>query len=584
MRVDAATGSEVCQWLLCWVPVDRSSYAKIFGFAEFLAALALLAVLFTISDVRYKFRTAIVPGHLYRTTFGTMLLVGTQALATEVWIAQGWYVPHVAGLTSTTWQAMFGLIFLGTFGTWMYFAYIRPPIFDRRNAERYANTLFVMLVKANDEELKVLASEVGRSAQSIISNAGEAAAASRRIGSAPNSKHIPKHQGYAVDLLYLIASRSFCRHIVASSPVTIIQFLDAASQSNTKRVPIGEFAQSVSIEAFANKNSFVFYEDRHYDSGLIGHLKPVTQALYGRYSLIEAMEKEGVSSFNLPFDAQQQWDGTQWEAYCRLALLFFEDYVKATSARSRSQALREVLRNVSLAHAFGEYEGEQYHRLMEFRRLSASVNFVKRAIALLDEHGAPPDQPRPKKSYTRESIYDDLAHLMFDACKHVARVKRKDFASWAIQYGCVWSEFFSFDDTATWRIVRRRFCHLVAEEVCHVATRAHFGNVALLGFCANVMGLNMEKRGSATSYHDTRGLHRLVLRLIREHYPRLLAESTRLADALLVGKLSFDPRSRTIVKTYEMGLSDVAPTESLAIGGSDTRRTVRRLRSKDVDR
>jgi hypothetical protein len=94
--------NEICYWYICFVPVSISPATKIFGFSEFLAAIALLAVLYTITDVRYKFRIAITPGSLYVTTFGIIAAIGFQTLLTEIWIAEGWWVPKTIGLTRST--------------------------------------------------------------------------------------------------------------------------------------------------------------------------------------------------------------------------------------------------------------------------------------------------------------------------------------------------------------------------------------------------------------------------------------------------------------------------------------------------
>jgi len=41
-------------WGICFVPANGT--ASLFGFKDFIAALALLIIIYTISDVRYRFR------------------------------------------------------------------------------------------------------------------------------------------------------------------------------------------------------------------------------------------------------------------------------------------------------------------------------------------------------------------------------------------------------------------------------------------------------------------------------------------------------------------------------------------------
>lgn len=128
--------TESCWGLICFVSIEVMKM-KIFGFAEFLAALALLAVLYTVTDIRYKFRVSTAPGLLVPATYGLIIFIGLGTLLTEVWVAQRWFAPKTAVLDLTLWQASLGLLFLGTFLTWTYYAYIRPPVFGYRNAERF---------------------------------------------------------------------------------------------------------------------------------------------------------------------------------------------------------------------------------------------------------------------------------------------------------------------------------------------------------------------------------------------------------------------------------------------------------------
>jgi len=57
-------------WGLCFV-VPAGGEQSIFKLADFIAALALLVIVYIVSDVRYRFRLAIAPTlfHLYVETF-----------------------------------------------------------------------------------------------------------------------------------------------------------------------------------------------------------------------------------------------------------------------------------------------------------------------------------------------------------------------------------------------------------------------------------------------------------------------------------------------------------------------------------
>jgi hypothetical protein len=73
---------ETCYWMFCFVPPMKNASNTIFGFSEFMTALALLVVLYTIADVRCKLWIAISPGGGHRLTFVLITIIGVGTLET----------------------------------------------------------------------------------------------------------------------------------------------------------------------------------------------------------------------------------------------------------------------------------------------------------------------------------------------------------------------------------------------------------------------------------------------------------------------------------------------------------------------
>lgn len=117
---------------ICFVTPSGSSATPIFGFAEFISALALLLVVYTTTDVRFRFRVAIAPPPLLRITYILIGVIGLSVLLTDVWVAERWLVP-VSLLSQSTWRGILGGYFLLLPMSWLYYAYIRPPVFSRNN-------------------------------------------------------------------------------------------------------------------------------------------------------------------------------------------------------------------------------------------------------------------------------------------------------------------------------------------------------------------------------------------------------------------------------------------------------------------
>lgn len=84
--------ADYCYGALCFVPLDASG-TKFFGFSEFLAALALMVLAWTIADVRYRFRLRTAPLPLEGFTFVVIGMIGFLTLLTDWWRAEEWFVP-----------------------------------------------------------------------------------------------------------------------------------------------------------------------------------------------------------------------------------------------------------------------------------------------------------------------------------------------------------------------------------------------------------------------------------------------------------------------------------------------------------
>ena len=211
-----------CYGFMCFVPLDASGH-KFFGFSEFLAGLALMVLAWTIADVRYRFRVRTAPIPLQGGTFSVVAVVGVLALLTDLWRAEQWLVPRGNLLTPASWQALLGAVFLLTFLIWAWFAFIRPPIYGRHNAERFAQTLYRFVLKGSPAELAVIADELTYSVRSLVRNASDKGTLRRYKAQEDEKKwKPPKVEAYANDLLLLIADKRLCRVIVESSPITAL--------------------------------------------------------------------------------------------------------------------------------------------------------------------------------------------------------------------------------------------------------------------------------------------------------------------------------------------------------------------------
>ena len=129
--------------------------SSIFGFAEFISALALLVIVYTITGLRYRFRIAVAPLPLFPLTYVLIGIVGFGTLLTDIWVAEGWLVPK-SPITQSMWRGMLGASFLLVAMTWIYYAFINPPIFGKNNYKRFAKELFRVILTGSGSECLLL--------------------------------------------------------------------------------------------------------------------------------------------------------------------------------------------------------------------------------------------------------------------------------------------------------------------------------------------------------------------------------------------------------------------------------------------
>lgn len=552
-------------WGICFVPVTTT--ANLFGFKDFIAALALLIIVYTISDIRYRFRVSISPTPLFKLSYILTCLIGFGTLATDIWISEKWLVPDSL-ITTTIWQGILAALFLGLVITWMKYAFIKPPIFGRNNFQKYAQELYRIVLKGSEAELPIIAHELAVSAKSLVT----LAASLETVKVNAKGTQRPCAEAFASDMLLLIANRKFCRHLMASAPLTAIRFLEIVSESKAYHVPIGLFAQNVSTEAIANKDSSLYHEDEGYYSGLLGYIKPFSHALYGNYELVEALQNH--SPLDIHYKSIWAWDADQFETYCRVTQMTLNSYLEGNHWGQHPYVLTRALCNIQetcsraildINKSGDDYFGDTWHRL------SAGVHFIRNSINAIGELKPPPKartlriRHRLHNKLRDEDFYDRLAEAMFDIIHSAAYINGPPAKAWSIHHNSVWGDFFDLcnDSNRAWKIILFKLRRLLYNEIRRFESIPNYKAARVLGICLNVMGLKMEKRSSYERNHAA--LKVAVLTWTQKYYLHLREVNVEIADACLIGSITFDAEQSRLVKTYAKGLRTEPDREYLQL-------------------
>jgi hypothetical protein len=506
-----------------------------------------MVLAWTLADVRYKFRIQTAPIPLRATTFWVVVTVGVLTLLTDLWRAEQWLVPKGNLLTPATWQGLLGGVFLLTFLTWAWFAFIRPPRYGSRNAERFAGSLYSAIVKGAPEELSVIADELAGSAKYIIYYATD------RDKHKPAAPKKPKSKrefavAYANDLLLLIADKRFCRAIVRSSPGTAWAIFSEVNTSKKYNVQIETFAANIVREAIENKDSFLFHEADGYVSGLIGYQKPLSQALFSNFELVEAV---GTLLDPEPL-APGSWDEDQWKAYCRMVLMTFGSFVAGGHHHSHSfslyRALTQVQRASSDLYKLNGQTERWDHDLIG--RTYVVVKFIEDAVEILDQKGVPGGiRLRTSRLDAGRNFYDYLARLIFELIFYASAVRAPWDLCWDVQHNAVWAALFHLSrlDSPAGRVIKFKVRRLLYDEIIEMEKFPNFKGAKILGLCLNVLGLQL---GTPPYDRHDRAIHRAVLAWTRRNYVRLHTINPLVAAGCLVDQMTYDAEGPRLVRTY----------------------------------
>ncbi|MBD3668024.1 MAG: hypothetical protein HUJ16_08700 [Kangiella sp.] len=556
---------------ICLIKASGKIELNFFGFAEFIGAFALLAIVFTIADVQYRFRISISPLPLSKITFWAIGIIGLGTLLTDIWVSQGWLVVHIPYMTYGVIQGLFATGFLTTAMAWLYFAFLKPPLFSKWNAKKYGQVLFNYLLRGSDSELPIIAMEVSRSADQLIETFANNRAVfqEQQQRQKRGEKIHPNPGNYASDIMWMIGNRKFCRHVIASSPGTAIRIFQAATNQKVYDAPIGQFAKNLSSEAIHNPDSNLYHEESRYQSGLFGELKPFTKAIYGSYRLVESLGSKFHSSpLDVNFELTRNWSAPQLEVYARAALTTYEDRLNEGLWYEHSY---------SLTRAFGVFKHACWdvYKLdgvedgdPDIRdRLEVCVRFVTDLIELLEKYE---DRivfkcSKPAKQHMRHDIYDQVAKLMSEIIYNAAGVTKPWWPCWNIQHNTVWTNFFDrTQENKTRRIIGFKLRRLIYEEILEFdkyTDLKSFKAARYLGICLNCMGIKLHRN------RDIEPLHKVVLSWVRKNYNSLHKNHPIVAEACLMGSIIYDGDNKQLIKTYNSHPDQVPKKDFLPLEG-----------------
>ncbi|MBK8278381.1 MAG: hypothetical protein IPK92_21830 [Nitrospira sp.] len=283
----------------------------------------------------------------------------------------------------------------------------------------------------------------------------------------------------------------------------------------------------------------------------MGYRKDFSQAIYGNFRLVEALASDGRSPLDIPYEILRSWDAAQWVVFGRAVRITLEDYLERDCWEQHSYALYRSLQEIEHScmdvYKLADLDRD-YHSSDIYNRLDTAVEFVKKAVDLIDAQKPIPHtvlRVRDKRTHDR-NLYDHMADLMFEIIFHASSITKPPDKCWTIHFNTVWGDLFDRRGGAAWRVVLHKLRRLLYEEIRRLEDYPNYKSSKILGFCLNVMG---PKIGDKKAYgYDQHALHKAVLAWTKKNYLKLRQLHPDVAEAGMIGSITFEEQSSGLLR------------------------------------
>lgn len=428
---------------------------------------------------------------------------------------------------------------------WVHISYIRPPVFSRWNSQKFFWVYQKAVHNGTDEELRIALVELARSAKAIIRCSSEPPQNETTVWSPSRT------QSAAHDFLLLLGNRRLCSEMARTSPDTAAIFFYEISEQGKFDLPYGTFAQNIAAAMLTDKTSPIFHEDSGWESGWSGYAQLYSSEIFTNPKHISSLSKKHSSPLDIRFSLRSKWDAENWEAYTRVALLYFEKIIATLPHLLTDNSVNQILENcqsmASDAYRLNGAEGP-FYQIDEFKKLRVLSEFLRDLLKLLDNSEVRIHSSLKPNKLHNNGFHEQMAELIFEIIFHAASVRHPIWTCWEVSHNTLWTRIFRHNDGTTSRWVFRRVCRLMYEEIRQLDESFNFKGAAYLGFCLNVLGLKFERSRAYGKNEDA--IRLAILRWARKNYTRMRDESPKVAEACLHGSVTFDESTLEFVKTY----------------------------------
>ncbi|WP_155400413.1 hypothetical protein [Vibrio campbellii] len=345
---------------ICWVSAN-SNIEPFFGFSDFMSALALIFVMYTVTDYRYKIKVNIYKVNLQLIAYLSMILVGLGLLIGEVWTSSSLPVPKWFPSYSF-WQATLSLYFVSIVFWWVKIAFIGKSSYTIRNHIKVLKEYKSMLT-GRDENLKSIAiNELEDIVQDIILSTdsrviiddksirtkafkiqqkilkplnslgmirflGKAFNIIIKVNNSSMDKYIKKHQEKresSFEIIRLLSNNENSILLSESSSALLNNIMNALSSLQAyERHVVPKFFKQLSNALIENSHSHLHSSNHPIYLPIEIDTNSVHFMVYSNHKMIESFSLAGSSPFDIDLSTRKGMSVDSYRRFCESVVYSF---------------------------------------------------------------------------------------------------------------------------------------------------------------------------------------------------------------------------------------------------------------------
>lgn len=531
---------------ICLEAATYSPTGRLFGIAEYLSACAILLLVLSVSDYRYRLRLSLAGLGGQRGAFIGGSFIGLALMLVEFWFLKGWPVP--AGMNDLALiQLVLGAGFLGIVLYCCWAVFVHPPVLKVGSARRWAHYIYGAIGVGDQSRLAVLAAELGASIKPMLDLAER-----RRPNSSETSPEVS-----AWLCIQLLGDPRMVKALVRSAPWTVAEIFSQLKGRNLQELPIDALTANIGSELVTAKESPLSWETVGY-TGYFKRFQPVGTAVFGDSELVEQLSYPW-GPLSLLGHSSWRLEPEQASNYAEALLIFTRDLVR--TQRLESHAFNRAIDNLANAGmSISEVDGRagSVHTDPAVGTFRAATKCASEIMKMMDKGKF---KYRGNWRTDDRSVCAALADAIIDLIHHATYVRGPKDTAFLVHHSSLWGQLWSFHDGPIHRLIQKMVRRRLYLKIKEMDESANYMSARLLGYTLSVLGLSAERYFPKW----VRPLKVVVMNWAKRNYLTLHRDYPLVAEAVLIGSITFDAETGELVKTYARGVESNAPEDRLKL-------------------